>query len=399
VFLLARRLFFGWPAALVGSVLFAIHGTTPEAVTWVAGRFDLIATFFILTGILLFIAYCSTRAAAVYFGSLLFMVLGMLSKESAYVFPLLLMAVLAVLPGAPRRDVFHIWPFWLLAIVIFAIRWHTLGGVGGYVDESSGRPQVFSFSILQAAKAAALRIWSALYFPINWSVEPTLFVAIPLMLSVGILVWLVATVSVERGQVLFGAAFLVISSLPALHQLLISSDLQKSRLLYLPSVGFCLMIGAAVHALRPKRVQIPAALILLWFKFSCLRHNLAIWQDVAALADGVCARIVQELPPSTMRIVIRELPGSVNGVYFLRNGLSSCLDLKAGRNLGLDVDTWKPGGLIGSHTAVFSWNEVKQSLPTGGAEPNRRRWGSSRILPSPDRGVGGRIGFGTDTYR
>src|ERR1700722_16264766 len=45
VFLLISRLFSNRPAALIASILFAIHGTRPEAVTWVSGRFDLISTF------------------------------------------------------------------------------------------------------------------------------------------------------------------------------------------------------------------------------------------------------------------------------------------------------------------------------------------------------------------
>jgi hypothetical protein len=61
-------------------------------------------------------------------------------------------------------------PFWALAATLFAIRWWVLGGIGGYVDQRSGKAEVFQLGVLAAAKAAALRIWSALYFPINWSV-------------------------------------------------------------------------------------------------------------------------------------------------------------------------------------------------------------------------------------
>ena len=145
VFLLIRRLFSNRLAALVAAILFAIHGTRPEAVTWIAGRFDLISSFFVLAGLLLFVAHLGPvpriRATACYAGSLLAMVVAILTKESAYVFPALLMLTIAVCPSVSRQDVKRTLPFWALAIVLFAMRWWALGGIGGYIDERTGRPR------------------------------------------------------------------------------------------------------------------------------------------------------------------------------------------------------------------------------------------------------------------
>jgi hypothetical protein len=56
---------------------------------------------------------------------------------------------------------------------------------------------------------------------------------------------------------------------------------------------------------------------------------------------------------------VRDLPGSLDGVYFLRNGLGSCLDFKAGRGLGLDINS---SGSAGLGVAVFAWDESTRSL-------------------------------------
>jgi len=368
VFLLISRLFSSRPAALVASLLFAIHGTRPEAVTWISGRFDLISSLFVLTGLLLFIAHLSLlararmRATACYFGSLVAMGLAMLTKESAYVFPALLMLTLAVRPGASRQDVKRTLPFWALAIVLFAIRWWVLGGIGGYIDRRTGRPEAFSLSMLLIVKALALRIWSILYFPVNWSIEPSRGLGIAFALSVALIVWLLWTVSVERRRILFAVAFVLISSLPAIPQLLIGGDLQKSRLLYLPSVGFCVMLGFAVEGLRPKRAMVPAALVLVAFQWACLQHNERIWRQIASVADSTCAQIVQQITPSTRRIAVQNLPGSLDGVYFLRNGLGPCLDLKARRRLGVDVDDTGAASYISPATLVFVWDDAARSL-------------------------------------
>ena len=364
VFLLISRLFSGRPAALVASILFAIHGTRPEAVTWVSGRFDLISTFFVLLGLLFFIAHlrllnrAGIRGAACYAGSLLSMTLAILTKESAYVFPALLMLTLAVYPGASRQDMKRTLPFWALAIVLFAIRWWALGGIGGYTDKLTGKPEAFSLSALPVVKALALRIWSAFYFPVNWSIEPCRGLGIAYALSVALLVWLLWTVSVSRRRILYAVAFVLIACLPAVHQLLVGNDLQKSRLLYLPSVGFCIMLGFAVEGLRPKQLMLPAAVVLLAFHWACLQHNERIWRQVASIADSTCMRIVQQISPSTRRIAVQDLPGSLDGVYFLRNGLGPCLDLKAGRMLGVDVDA----SSVDPATLVFAWDHAGRSL-------------------------------------
>jgi hypothetical protein len=359
VFLLARRLQFGRRAALVASFLFVIHGTRPEAVTWVAGRFDVIAGFFVLAGLLLFIAHYRTGTAAYYWASLGSMVLAVLTKESAYAFPLLLAATLAVLPGCSRRDVKRGLPFWALAATLFAIRWWVLGGIGGYLDQRSGKAEVFQLGVLAAAKAAGLRIWSALYFPINWSVRPSRSLALLAALSVALIVWILWTTTLDRRRACFALVFVVMGALPALPQMLIGADLQKSRLLYLPATGFCLLLGLALEAQRPRALLVPSAVVLLLFHWSCLRHNLQIWDQVGALADTTCSQIVQDLTPSTRTVVVRDLPGSLDGVYFLRNGLGSCLDFKAGRGLGLDINS---SGSAGLGVAVFAWDESTRSL-------------------------------------
>lgn len=84
-------------AAFFAAALFAVHGTRPEAAMWIAGRFDLVATLFILMGLLLFIRSYGEASSIGYvyeMASLMCMVLAILSKESAFVFPLLLMLFL-----------------------------------------------------------------------------------------------------------------------------------------------------------------------------------------------------------------------------------------------------------------------------------------------------------------
>src|SRR5882762_1713107 len=96
VFFLARVLGLPRLASAFAAALFAVHGTRPEAVIWVATRSDLLATFFVLIALITFIlswseTHWSLLLRAV---SLLSMFLAFLSKESSYTVSLVLVVFL-----------------------------------------------------------------------------------------------------------------------------------------------------------------------------------------------------------------------------------------------------------------------------------------------------------------
>ena len=103
--------------------------------------------------------------------SLVCMVLAILSKESAYIFPLLLVVFLIAKRDLSRRRLGVLIPFFVTAVALFAYRWWLFGGIGGYRDPHTGQSQVLTLGF-STLKALALRLWTALYFPINWSKEP-----------------------------------------------------------------------------------------------------------------------------------------------------------------------------------------------------------------------------------
>ena len=75
--------------------------------------------------------------------------------------------------------------------------------------------------------------------------------------------------------------FTLLTALPALPQLLIGADLQKSRLFYLPSIGLALLVGGLVQSSsQGPRVRLTAAVLVL-FNFAALQHNLSLWEEVS----------------------------------------------------------------------------------------------------------------------
>jgi hypothetical protein len=332
VYTLAKRFELTRGAAFLSASLFLMHGTRPEAAVWIAARFDLLAALFSLSTVLLFARYLDKRSARDLSLSVLCCGLALLSKEVAFFLPVMLLLLTASRKKERRDSLRALLPFVVLTGTVFAYRWWLLGGIGGYVDVATGRPEVLQFDVLSLAKVFVLRLWAILCFPLNSSVEPALVTALAAAAGVASMLWL-ARARLPRRQFLLGLAWTVLFALPAGHQLLIGPDLEKSRLLYLPSVGFALLLGLAVSQVPLGRNRRLIAAGLLVFHFTVLQHNLAIWSRVATTAENTCRTAGSLLAPTTKEVVAYGLPGSLDGVYFFRNGFGHCLERQARRRL------------------------------------------------------------------
>ncbi len=255
------------------------------------------------------------------------MLLALLSKESAYVYPLVLLLMLWI-DGVPlKRWARLAGPSFLLTAAVFLYRWRLLGGIGGYRDIGTGRPYILTFDLLRTLKALTARLAAALDFPINWS-HPLEWWLIATLLAAMAAWAALATVKVDRLKLLFGLGFVLLAALPVHEFLLIDANLEKSRVLYLPSVGYALIFAAALEAAsRRPRLAIGAAAAILTFQMAALEHNLIIWGRVSRLAERTCASVAATQGPA----IISDVANTVDGVYFLHTGFRGCIESAAGR--------------------------------------------------------------------
>lgn len=351
VFVLASALFQKREIAFWAAALFGIHGSRPEAVAFL-GRFDQLATLFVLVALLLFDRFLRSDKAGPLVASSVAMLAGLLSKESAYIFPLL--AILLVI-WRKRYRFRATLPFFAITAAVFVYRWHVLGGIGGYADLSTGRPQIFNIHPLALLKALTLRLWGLLYFPINWSYQPEWWLAAAMAAGcagVGCLVWF------SRGKnrdLWFGAAFTMIASLPVAHMLLIGADLRGAAHLYLPSVGFCLLIASAIGGIQHAFARRAAAGAILLFQAAALGHNLNIWNHTARLADEACKTIAEQARTGTP-ILVKSPPLILDGIAFYTNGLPECVGMRVpGSSVSVDYGTSASAPEPGA--AVFVWSD------------------------------------------
>ena len=307
VLFLARRLGASVLAAGFAGALFAVHGIHPEAVVWIAGRFDLVATFFLLAGFLLFTI--EDNRVLLHVAALACFAVAALTKESAFIFPLLV-AGFALAKRQPLRSTI---PYFALAAILFAYRWSLFGGIGGYINPATGRPAALSLGFGSTLKAVAVRLWTSLYFPLNWTNDPTLPLALLAVAYMAAILWL-AVRSRPARTLWLAAGAILICTIPVLSLLAGTPALAGSRVLYLPSVWFAILLALAMDG-APGRARYAVAAIVLAFQFAALQHNLGFWETAAAEVKASCAAGVPELP------------SSINGVPALANGKPECVEM------------------------------------------------------------------------
>jgi len=114
------------------------------------------------------------------------------------------------------------------------------------------------------------------------------------------------------------AAGVLVSVIPVLSLLAGSPALAGSRVLYLPSVSFAILLAMALDGI-PGRARYTVAAIVLLFQFAALQHNLGFWEAASAQVKAACATGAPVLP------------ASINGIPALANGEQECIDIAHNR--------------------------------------------------------------------
>ena len=349
LYFLCRRLRLGTTASFFGALLFGVHASNPEVVTWVAARFDLLAVLFGLLCLLCVLGNAIPAASVA-------LVLAILSKESAYILPLLACLLLWCEQRSWREIGKRTASLFALSALLFFYRWHLLGGIGGYHDATDGTPTVFHFRFASTVKALLPRFWAAMLFPLNWTGELSFWVAFFLAIGVIALLVLVWRSSAARRPLLFGFLFASLCSLPVHQFLSIGPDLEKSRVLYFASIGFAMMVAATASNYWAKL----GIVSFLLFQTVALQHNLEIWKQVGYLAARTCEAGSTIMERNHRPLLVLDLPNVVDGVYFLHTGYPECVQMKSGLRPLSSLSSKNPSFAVDWN--VWQWQEASRQL-------------------------------------
>jgi hypothetical protein len=311
VLLLAKRLL-PPAAALAAALLFAVHPVHVEAVANLVGRAEVLATLFTVAAALLYLEWGERPTPLRGAGVLLLVLLGLGSKESAFAAPALLLVVdwaAARRGGEAFGERFRRHQgLWLGTAAVAAgwlgLRTAVLGDVAGDYPAPglAGTSMADRIAIMLPVVPHYLRLlflparlsvdYSPNYLPVSTAISAAGLVGAILLLG-AVAAGAAARVrrpAVTAGLLWIGASLAIVGNI-----VLPSGVVLAERLLYLASVGACLVAGAAWSWLYDRRralaigalaVVLAAGAVRSWTRARVWRDNTTLFHQIGRDAPG-----------------------------------------------------------------------------------------------------------------
>jgi len=276
VYRLGWRLVGDRKTALVAALIFGLNPVHIESVAWISGVTDPLLALFLLPSFLCYLNGREPGARRRWWlaGSFALYGLAMLSKETALIFPMLIFAFewlwqdkaetasrwKAALDRV-RASLLPTIPFVLLTVVYLAARWNVLKGLGHTMMPLAVSTIIFTWPKLLCFYLMHL-IWPfglSVFYDMPYIERPGLgpfFLPLAGLAAVGSLLWLwirrleKTSPSAQR-TVAFACVWLLLPFVPLLDlSVLPVGEIAHDRYLYLPSIGFSILVAMAIRHLK-----------------------------------------------------------------------------------------------------------------------------------------------------
>jgi protein O-mannosyl-transferase len=308
VYRLARQWNLSTEVAVGAALLFGVHPVHSESVAWVAALPDPLAAVFVLSSLLLYERYYRGQGKENWMrgASIALALAAMLSKEVAIIFPFFLVArealerdeteaIKALIVRAAKRTA----PFFAMIVLYLGMRYYVLGFLRQDEPSSIGIPAIQVLITIPSIVLSYARLLFA-PFPLAvmygnkyvMSLSDVRFIGAALV-AAGITaaaIWLVWRSPVGRRALAFLILFLVpVFNLKAFRA---EESLLHDRYLYLPSIGFCILVAMAFEyvskrfAAQQQRVFVTATAIAAGIFFGLTFYQNFSWQSELAMTDN-----------------------------------------------------------------------------------------------------------------
>ena len=246
-------------SAFAAASLFAVYPIHTEAVDWIAASPDLGCTLFLLIALALFLAARRTerphRPPWLFpLLSLAAFAISLLWKETSAVFPILLVAYVLIVERTGLRTALKASAaYWAILALYLIVRFSVLGRVATGARDWALDP----LQLLLTTSHLMLSYWLKLtwpfqlnayyvFSPVRSLTDPRAIAAIVFVLAaIAGLIYLVRRAPLPA----FAALWVGITLLPAMDIYAVGRNVFAERYLYLPSIGFCLLLVLAATRL------------------------------------------------------------------------------------------------------------------------------------------------------
>jgi hypothetical protein len=307
VFTLARALMAEPLWAALAALLFAAHPIHTESVIMVQGRTDLLGTVLVSLSLLALLralqATDGARILAAGVASGVALLAALLSKEMAITWPALAALTVVAYPNTSKGKTARIALLCSVGAAALGVYFWMRGAVTGGalpVDFSRIGTPGLGLVPITFVTYLGLLVWPFSFSFIR-SISPPETWADPRILVSAILasaILLSLALLTRRNRVAAaGAGWMVITLLPVLNLFPIPGFVVAERYLYLPSVGFCLLLAAWIRraaftwATSKSHLALAAAVLLLLVAFTATIQVRAIqWQDPVGVFEFMARR-------------------------------------------------------------------------------------------------------------
>lgn len=286
--------------AFVGACLFAVHPIHTEAIDWIACSTELGCALFLMLAFYCYLRGWRIASSAAFLAALLW-------KEMAATLPLLIGAHQLLVERVPPKKT---GPYWLVLAGYLALRHNALGVLYAAPVNWTLPPSQFIVTVL---KLIGTYCWKLILpLPLNaYHVSGQLSLW-PIFLLIGILAF--AVYGFRRFPLpVFGCVWLLLSLLPVLNVYHLGSNIFGERYLYIPSVGFCLLV--AWLGSRYRALPVWVAVVIAFLCITLDRERAADWANDFALFSKTVQQspnsaVVQNLFAGLLRIEKNDLPAA-----------------------------------------------------------------------------------------
>ncbi len=280
-------------AALLSSIIFAIHPVHTESVAWISGRTDIISTIFLLLAFLSFLIYRRESKISGLILTCIFFLFSLFSKENAISFIFIAM-LYGLLTGMNRKKLaISLFSFSGAGLIYLIMRQSKV--VTMVLSSPAGKNSLFSPDISITNFFPLLFGGLGYYFeklvlPLNLNLLPDV-PKNPIFFLIALFPFILAIVLYLKKRKLefFLLFWSILTLLPSL--LILFSKIGSpigERYLYLPSVGFCILAGVLLSRISNKKLLFISFVIIISGSFSTYErlkvweNDLTLWKDTVA---------------------------------------------------------------------------------------------------------------------